>query len=81
MNAQDALAIARIRRVFRHADHWGPYCMLPRHPLYVHVVCPVALGWIREDDGTTRPATDEELDIIERAYDLHLHESFDLVER
>lgn len=63
-------------------DRWGPYCTIP--PVmkdgviqYVHEVYPVARGWIRNDDGTTRPATDAELDLISRAYDAHLDRAFE----
>lgn len=65
---------------------WGPYCTVPVMRgkdgmiRYVHEVYPVATGWIRNDDGTTRPATDEELDIVSRSFDAHLDRSFEFPE-
>lgn len=82
MKAEDARAIAKMARAPKRSDHWGPYCTVPpgvdRQGCidYVHVVYPVATGFIREDDGTTRPLTDEELDFLDRTRDGHLRQAF-----
>ena len=82
MNQEDRALIARSLRSRGPVERWGPYCTVP--PIYdkagnieyVHMVYPVARGYIRNDDGTTRPATPEELELLSRAFDAHLELSF-----
>lgn len=75
MKAEDARTIAQMARAPRRSDHWGPYCTVPPllardgSILYVHLVYPVPSGHIREDDGTTRPMTDKELEVLSRCFD------------
>jgi hypothetical protein len=83
MNHETRKLIEHSMRKCKPVERWGPYSVVP--PIYdrdgrisyVHEVYPVARGWIRNDDGTTRPATSEELEVISRSTSVYLTKSFE----